>query len=170
MKKFKKLLILLLVASLISTNFAFATSPNESNILHEKSVKSNLKILYDTDHLLIYTYVQNGMQYKNIEKINGNEVFCTVSRFDKTKNTYKVVDLINESLPMNVSLEKEALLRSSSYIDPATLSYRFYFSTSGNNMISGATLSIIRASLIALFPASLPRTIAQIANYYYSYG
>ena len=123
----------------------------------------------DTDTEIIYIYTENGVKYKYVETINPKNITTVIFKYDNERLQYDfyqsfVTDM--EFITQKLSIQNNTMdynARTNAYIDPATLSYIYYFTASGDNKVAAESLAITRILLTAAFPNIASEIAYQIA-------
>lgn len=161
----RKIIALLLIAlMLLSSNMAFAA---DDDIFRPQ--RSDFEIVKDTQTEIIYLYSENGVKYKYVETLNPNEITTVIFKFNYESSQYD----FHESFVTNINLLTKKFSGQNnsvnynttinSYIDPSTLSYVYYFTASGDNIVAAKSLAITRVLFMAAFPNIASAVAYQIA-------
>ncbi|MGV8168417.1 MAG: hypothetical protein ACLKAL_13420 [Alkaliphilus sp.] len=149
------LVMLLLVVSLsVSSSFAAV-----ANTWQGDDVRTNLQILVNNGESLVYTYTQEGQNYKNVETITKEFIHSSIYIIDKKTGKKQLVQefktsiaKLEDTVRKSKAEQKDALKVMNT--DPTKLSYSFYMSIDGSNKPKTVTLACILVILGVLIPGA----------------
>lgn len=135
------------------SNLVFA---NDDDILRPQ--RSNFKILSESESKIVYTYKENGFDFKTIEFITPRDVTTTIYVYNTETETYVQYD----AFVTNINNATQKFIENShienyenqirSYTDPSTLSYTYYFTDKGDSNVAAKSLAVTRILFAAAFP------------------